>query len=154
MINFIDNIQDVVRNITERISKINVPEMTKEMATTTAALMRNRIHQQGEASDGTPIGTYSDEYMKQRQRPTFKRSSSREVVLSLTRTMENDWGVQEISNGHAVVFVKNSARENFTHMDIARNAERIYGKKIFSMSEQESAAVDAIVKKHITEAFR
>lgn len=65
----------------------------------------NRIHQKGLASNGTPIGTYSTDYMKVREKNN--RSTDRKVIISLTRQLENDWSVLATQRGYGIGF-KNS----------------------------------------------
>jgi hypothetical protein len=189
MIEFNSNLQSVMRRISTAIQSIDVEKMTGEMATSAAGMMRERIHEQGKASDGSGIGTYSPEYMKVRTgnfgnsgtysrgknkgnlknagvyargqnrgnpRPKYNRSASTDVVLSLTREMENDFGAFKSSNGNwSIGFIRNPDRAgDFKHSDIAKNAERIYGKHIYSLSKDEQTTIDSILDRFVVNAFR
>jgi len=48
------------------LSPENIDKLLREMAVTTAANMRERIHEEGKDANGSQIGTYTTEYMKVR----------------------------------------------------------------------------------------
>jgi len=54
-----------------------------------AGEVRHRIHVRGLTSEGTPIGTYGNSYMRERER--HNRTDSRKMIYSLTRQMEQDF---------------------------------------------------------------
>lgn len=64
------NISTVLMNIQKKFSDEFSPKqvdmLIREMAITLAAEMRERIHEQGKASDGSNIGQYTDQYMNVR----------------------------------------------------------------------------------------
>lgn len=67
MINISTNITQVIERIEQSVLNLaNTSPMTREMATTGTALMRDRIHTEGKASDESEIGSYSEGYMKVR----------------------------------------------------------------------------------------
>jgi hypothetical protein len=184
--------QEVMTRIVKAIDSIDTDAMGRELATTVHGMMRKRIHEDGKATDGSGIGTYSAGYVKVRTgnfrnsgrvsrgankgnpknagayvrgankgnpRPKYNRSANTDVVLSLTRDMENDFGTIKLQNGNwAVGFVKNPNRSKggdaFTNMDIAKNAEsKLYKKPIYSLSRDEQTAVDSIVAEWVIKAF-
>jgi hypothetical protein len=55
-----------------------------------AGEVRHRIHVEGKRPEGDPIGTYSNSYMRERERNN--RTDSRKMIYSLTRQMEQDFG--------------------------------------------------------------
>lgn len=61
------NINQVFMNIQKKFEQSFSPQqvdgLIREMAFTLAAEMRQRIHEEGKASDGSNIGFYSDSYM-------------------------------------------------------------------------------------------
>ena len=61
------NISTVLMNIQKKFSDEFSPKqvdmLIREMAITLAAEMRERIHEQGKASDGSNIGQYTDQYL-------------------------------------------------------------------------------------------
>jgi hypothetical protein len=183
--------QSVIARVSSALQNIDVDAMTKEMATTTVGMMRDRIHGKGLASDGSGIGTYSAGYMNVRmgnfrnsgrvsrgknkgkaknagthvrgaskgsQRPKYNRSASTDVILSLTREMENDFGAFKNSdNNWSIGFIRNPNRGTgikFTHVDIAQNAERIYGKHIYSLSGDEQTAIDLVLDRYLVNALK
>lgn len=66
--------------------------LLRPVALDVVALMTERIHEKGQAADGSAIGTYNNQYLKLRQR-NFKRSGDKKIIVSLTRQLENDWAV-------------------------------------------------------------
>ncbi|MDR1595287.1 MAG: hypothetical protein LBS43_12525 [Prevotellaceae bacterium] len=191
MITIDSNMQSVVQRITNALMSIDADAMGKEMATTVHGMMRKRIHEDGKASDGSGIGTYSAGYMKVRTgvfgnsgrasrgknkgkpknagtyvrgankgkpRPNYHRTGSRDVILSLTREMENDFAAIRLDNGNwSIGFARNPKRGKnggITHIGIARRAEsKLYNKPIYSLSADERTAIDLIVARRVTEAF-
>jgi hypothetical protein len=190
MIGFDSNLQSVMTRISTALQSIDTEKMTEEMATSVAGMMRKRIHEQGKASDGSGIGTYSPGYMKVRTgsfgnsgtykrgknagnpknsgtyargknrgnpRPKYNRSANTDVILSLTREMENDFGAFKSDGGNwSIGFVRNSRKDGgeFKHSDIAKNAEdELYKKPVYSLSKDEQATVDSILDSFVVNAF-
>lgn len=56
--------------------------------------VHERIHIMGQRADGGEIGTYSNEYLRVRQR-YYNRTGDSKIIFSLTRQMENDFTVAE-----------------------------------------------------------
>jgi hypothetical protein len=54
------------KKLGQALSPQNIDKMTREVAITTAANMRERIHEFGQAADNSQIGYYTDEYMNVR----------------------------------------------------------------------------------------
>lgn len=92
-------------------------------------IMTERIHQQGKGSDGTEIGTYSNAYLKYRERN--KRGSSPKVIVSLTRQLENNWSVMETPKGYGIGFT------NAFNADKLRWVEEVKGKQIGNLTDSE-----------------
>ena len=153
----------------------------KEQAVETVGMFRKRIHQEGKASDGSQIGTYSIGYMKVRTgnygnsgrvsrgensgklknaglyvrgakkgspRPKYNRTGDTQVILSLTRQMENDMTVIPIENGWAVGY------NNPLNFKKAGWAEDKYRKKIFSLTTEERERVIGIAQTAIDNALQ
>jgi hypothetical protein len=186
VISFDSNVQLQLERISSMLLNLDVGKITKEMATTTLGMMRDRIHEKGRASDGSGIGTYSPAYMKVRTgmygnakvakrgkskgkntnsgsftkganrgkpRPNYNRSTSTEVILSLTREMENDLGAFIAENGlWSIGFIRNPSRKSGKkHSDIARIMERKYGKLIYSLDKDEEAKVESILQDYVND---
>lgn len=91
--------------------------------------MTQRIHQEGKASDGSQIGTYSNSYLKQRERN--KRGADTKVIVSLTRQLENDWVVVPTEKGYGIGF------NNPLNVQKMRWVEANKKKVIANLSENE-----------------
>jgi len=59
-------ILNLEKKLVEGLSSANIDKLTREMAVTTAANMRERIHEEGKDANGSQIGVYTTEYMKVR----------------------------------------------------------------------------------------
>ena len=57
---------NIEKKFNASLSPQNIDKLTREIAITTAANMRERIHEFGQDAKGSQIGTYTDEYMKVR----------------------------------------------------------------------------------------
>jgi hypothetical protein len=102
------NLPEVAARLTKKLSRLKDKEyLLRPVCFDLVDLMRERIHQNGIASDGTQIGTYSSDYLKYRQKPPFNQKSENKVIVSLTRQMGNDWSVIATKNGYGIGF-KNS----------------------------------------------
>lgn len=90
-----DNIPFVIGRILGKFNALENPE-TVSRAAAAAVLpeLRERIHERGQMSDGSQIGVYSNTYLKYRQKPGKdhpQRSADPNVILSLTRALENSY---------------------------------------------------------------
>lgn len=138
---------EIVNQLDTRLSSIDIDKLTRAQATTLLALMRKRIHVNGLASDGRPIGTYTKSYMKY-VRPKFGRKEGSKVVLSLTRSMENSMILFPIENGTAIGYATAELTQR------ARWQEKRYDNRpIFSPTQQESDVLREIAKNYINEHF-
>ena len=155
-----------VSGLNEVVSKLNefdTDKMLYEIAVDVRGEIGKRVHERGENSDGSQIGTYSKGYMKVRtdgfqspkiargkrkgqKRPVFNRENSKKVILSLTSQMERDLaGTPPIKTerGYGIGF------SNPDNYDKARWNEDRYGKPIWEVSEKEMQMAKNIVEKHI-----
>lgn len=106
-----------------------------------------RIHNKGQASDGGPIGTYSSDYLRLRQKK-YQRTADTAVIVSLTRQLENDWSVLATPKGYGLGF------KNSFNKDKAGWVEEIKGKKIFQLTQKEITYVQETVIELIQDAFK
>lgn len=61
------NISEVLGDLGDKIRSLQHPDLLlREIATSMQAVVRDRVHTDGIASDGSQIGTYSKEYMSVR----------------------------------------------------------------------------------------
>jgi hypothetical protein len=150
MLRIESNMDMVVNKVNLSLNAINVDEMTRLQATTLLAQMRKRIHVRGVASDGRPIGTYSQSYLKH-VRPKHKRSGDSKVILSLTRAMENGMILFPITNGTAIGYATPELLQR------ARWQEKrpAYGARaIFSPTQEELELVNEIGNNYIAEQMK
>lgn len=103
--------------------------LLRPLAIETIPNMKERIHKEGNASDGNQIGTYSTGYMRERERN--KRGGDKKIVVSLTRQLENDWSVLGTSTGYGIGF------NNPLNTQKARWVEQTKKKIIFNLASAE-----------------
>lgn len=103
--------------------------LLRPLAIETIPNMKERIHKEGQASDGEQIGTYSNGYMRQREKNN--RSEDRKIIVSLTRQLENDWAVLATTNGYGIGF------NNLFNAQKAGWVEAVKKKIIFNLSADE-----------------
>lgn len=76
--------------------------LLRPLAIETIPLMKERIHERGEASDGSQIGSYANSYMRIRQE--YGRGQSRKIIVALTSQLEQDWALLATDNGYGIGF--------------------------------------------------
>ena len=126
----VTNIAQVLGNIKTRFDLLRDKEyLLRPLAIETIPLMKDRIHERGEASDGSQIGTYANSYM--RQRAKAGRGESRKIIVALTSQLEQDWAVIGTTNGYGIGF------NNPFNAQKARWVEEQKSKIIFNLSAKE-----------------
>jgi len=103
--------------------------LLRPLAIETIPLMKERIHINGEASDGSQIGTYSNGYMAAREKAG--RGPGRKVIVALTSELERDWQVLATEKGYGIGF------NNVFNADKLRWVEEQKGKIIGNLSADE-----------------
>ena len=152
--------------VRDKISKLtNIEPLLLDISSTLNAEVKHRVHVEGLAADGSRIGTYSDGYMKVRTgnfknpkitrgnkkgqaRPAYNRGADRNVILSLTRQMEMDFGATQpikIEGGYGIGFT------NDLNYNKAVWNEKRYGKTIYGISQNENQLVENIINKYVNE---
>ena len=101
-----------------------------------SGIMNNRIHEDGQASDGSGIGQYRNSYMRMREAFNHSRTE-RKVILVLSRKLSNSWGAFATEKGYAVGFTDSAATEGVTGLKKIQYAEEHFGKKIGDMTKEE-----------------
>lgn len=135
------------QDLEQRIAKLKDKDyLLRPVATELIPLMTRRIHQRGEASDGSQIGTYSSGYLKLRE-SKYNRSSDTKVIVSLTSQLENDWSVIETERGYGVGF------NNPFNLQKLRWVEEVKGKVIGQMTEEEEKFVQERFQELINDAL-
>ena len=124
------NLPEVLTSLGQSIKEILSPNyLLRPVAIEVLPLMTERIHQKGQASDGSQIGSYSNGYLYQRQKAG--RGKDTKVIVSLTRQLENNWSVLETTNGYGIGFT------NPFNVDKLRWVEEAKGKVIAELSDSE-----------------
>lgn len=133
------NLDLVLTNLGQSLSTImDKNYLLRPVAIEVLPMMTERIHKRGEASDGSQIGTYSNNYLKY-ARKKAGRGQDPKVIVSLTRQLENNWSVLETSNGYGIGFT------NPFNADKLRWVEEIKGKIISNLSGIEiNYAIDRV----------
>lgn len=130
------NLPVVINDLKSNFEKLfNKEYLLRPLAIETIPLMKERIHINGEASDGSQIGTYANSYMAARQKAG--RGESRKIIVALTSQLEQDWAVLATDNGYGIGF------NNPFNTEKARWVEENKSKIIFNLSADE--------RKYITE---
>lgn len=142
------NIKIVSESILKKLNILNNREyLLRPVAFDIIALMTERIHSEGKASDGSGIGTYSSDYLKLRQKK-FKRSSDAKIIVSLTRQLENDWSVIATEKGYGIGF------NNPLNFQKAGWVEENKDKKIFKLSKPEREHAEKRLTELVQDALR
>lgn len=130
------NLPVVLNELKSNFEKLfNKEYLLRPLAIETIPLMKERIHINGEASDGSQIGTYANSYMAARQKAG--RGESRKIIVALTSQLEQDWAVLATDKGYGIGF------NNPFNAEKARWVEENKSKIIFNLSADE--------RKYITE---
>lgn len=97
MLKLTSNLTSVTSSIIGKLKAIteeNAPtrdQMLRTIALDTVASVKQRIHVEGKNSKGESLGEYTNAYMKKRKENN--RGANKQVIFSLTRQMENDFGI-------------------------------------------------------------
>lgn len=143
----------VTTNITQVIDRLHSNfELLKDrefllrpLAIETIPLMRERIHIEGKASDGSQIGEYANSYMRERQKAG--RGESRKVIVVLTSKLEQDWQALRTETGYGIGF------NNPTNAQKMRWVEEQKSKIIANLSAEEKQYITERLQELVTEAF-
>lgn len=125
------NLDQVLSNLGQNFRTIMDPNyLLRPVAIEVLPMITERIHKDGQASDGSQIGTYSNAYLKY-ARAKAKRGGDTKVIVSLTRQLENNWSVLETTNGYGIGFT------NPFNADKLRWVEEVKGKTIGHLTASE-----------------
>lgn len=99
--NLSSNIKVVIADILTNVKEINNPEtISRAAAAAVMPELRERIHERGEMPDGSKIGTYSNSYLKVRQREG--KGSDTNVIISFTRQLQNSYTLTATDDGYTI----------------------------------------------------
>lgn len=142
----ITNFDAVIGRIVADMEKLTDKDyLLRPLAIETIPLMKERIHIEGAASDGSQIGTYSNGYMKQRE--AAGRGQSKKVIVALTSQLEQDWAAIATNEGYGIGF------NNVFNAEKMRWVEEIKGKKIANLSADEKKYISERLQELIDAAF-
>lgn len=145
MIEFSTNLAEVSTAMLKKLGSIDIDKLTRIQATSLMAAIRKRVHTDGIATDGRPIGKYSKSYLKY-TRPKYGRTEGSKVVLSLTRTMENGMVLFPIERGTAIGY---STPELLQRALWQENRPSYGSRAIFQPTEQEKEMCVQIARDYI-----
>lgn len=121
----------LISSLKQKIAELSNPDyLFRQVVFDLIVLMKRRIHEDGTASDGSQIGTYSSAYLKLRE-DKYNRTSDTTIIVSLTRQLENDWALISDNDNYGIGF------NNPFNTQKAQWVEEIKKKDIFSMSDSE-----------------
>lgn len=152
MLKVSSNIPEIVGRLQGKIDSLNNvgannDKVMRAIATAALSEIVVRIHKRGENSSGAAIGTYSNSYLKRRQRKPFNRTSDNKVIFSLTRQMERDTSVIEQGTGRYGIGFKNSV-----NAEKAEWLQQRFGK-VYSLTAKERNTLKAKANEIIDELF-
>lgn len=137
----------MTQDLKVRFDKLrNRDYLLRPVAIEVLPLMTRRIHQNGGASDGTQIGTYSESYLELRQKK-YNRSGDTKVIVALTSQLENDWAVLATETGYGIGF------NNPFNLQKLRWVEEVKGKIIGQLTKEESDFVNERLQELIQNAL-
>ena len=134
------NIQVVGSKLLKKLAILRDPKpLLRPVALDVLSLMTERIHEKGNAADDSPIGSYNSNYLKLRQKKPFNRTDDKKIIVSLTRRLENDWGVIATERGWAIGFLnkQKGTKDHIVSSDKMKFVEEKKNKKIASLSKSE-----------------
>lgn len=135
------------QDLEQRVAKLSDRDyLIRPVAVELIPLMTRRIHQRGEASDGSQIGTYSSGYLKLRE-SKYNRSSDRKVIVALTSQLENDWSVIATERGYGIGF------NNPYNLQKLRWVEEVKGKIVGQLTKDEENFVQERFQELINNAL-
>ena len=140
------NLDQILSNLGQSFHTImDKNYLLRPVAIETIPLMTERIHVEGKASDGGGIGSYSNGYLRQREKSG--RGKGTKVIVSLTRQLENDWSVLETPNGYGIGFT------NSFNAQKLRWVEEVKGKLIGNLTSGEIDFAFERINELVTDAL-
>lgn len=122
------SVQDYTKGIIEKLVENSDPILIAA-ATGVLGEVTNRIHTRGQKTNNSEIGSYKDSYMYTREKNN--RGSSRNIIFSITRQMENDFTVVSTGNRVGLGFNNDTNFKKATYLE-----QRFPGTYTLSAEEQ------------------
>ena len=131
MITVKTNIGIVGPKLLQKLAVLRDPApLLRPVAFDVLTMLTERIHEEGKAADGNPIGEYNSSYLKLRQKK-FKRTADKKIIVSQTRQLENDWSVIATPKGWGIGF------KNSFNAQKLKWVEEVKNKKIAALTQVE-----------------
>lgn len=149
------NLGDVSKRLSEKITALKSKDVTRPIATEVLDMMTERIHEEGKAADGSQIGTYNNRYLKLRKKK-YNRTGDKKIIVSLTRRLENDWGVISTERGWGIGFLnkQKGKKGEPVSQDKMKYVEEQKGKKIARLTEQEKQFATELINDAVSEILK
>ncbi len=129
------NLNQVAESLRSNFEKLKDNEyFLRPLAVETIPLMKERIHERGQASDGSQIGEYANSYMRQREKAG--RGENRKIIVALTSQLEQDWAALATDTGYGIGF------NNQFNTKKMRWVEEQKGKIIANLSAEEKKYIN------------
>lgn len=125
----------------DKLKEIQSPKNINPILLTLHQQIKRRIHDQGRAANNSQIGTYSAEYVKQRQKKGL--GGSKKVILEFTGQMRRDF--VPIKQGQYIV---GSGFNNPENIKKAGWVERTYRKVIYDLTKKERNLLASLLQKN------
>lgn len=124
------NLTSVIGDLLGKFELLGNPDtITRAVATAMMPTIRKRIHVEGLNSNSGKIGVYDNAYLKLRKKK-YNRTADSDVVISLTRQLENSYVLGAAQNSYNISFSTPLSFDKATWM------EEKYGK-IWDLTIQE-----------------
>ena len=124
----------------DKLKSLQDPKNINPVLLTVHQQVKRRIHDRGRAANNSRIGSYSDGYLKKRQKKGL--GSNKKVILEFTGQMRRDF--VPIKLGQYVVGSGFNNPENFKK---ARWVEETYGKVIYALTKKETNLLTSLLQK-------
>jgi hypothetical protein len=151
------NAAEVAQRLQARLLKAqDKDKLLRTVAVSLLPEVRHRIHQDGQAADGSQIGIYKDSYMPIRRK--HNRGEDRKVILSLTSFMENSFVAVADGTRYGLGYInalpaQSGKSSPISNSQKARYAEERFGKKIFALTPGEIQTGRNVATKFLSDAL-
>lgn len=128
-------------------------KVARTVAVTELAEVKVRIHQEGKNAEDSPIGTYTNSYLKLRQHKPYNRTADPKVIFSLTRKMENEFVIIGTENGYGLGWLDAAGGEGKNSISNKQKSvflEERFGK-VYSLTSKEKSLITPIAELAVTE---
>ena len=144
------NINIVIKDIQARLKSAGNPgensKLLRIIATDLQASNIRRIHNDGEAVDGSLIGDYSNESYRKRRSKKGRQISK--VDLSFTGKLSKEFGIEAEGNQYVVGFTTPYAST------VGRAQEERYGKRIWGVTDEDNVVIKQAVEDYYSKIIK